>query len=77
MNLADLKTSISSMSDEDLLSLLKDVRADRRIKVRSDTKSKASSKKKELGIDLAALLANPELSSKLLEALMEAKKDGT
>jgi len=77
MNLADLKTSISSMSDEDLLSLLKDVRADRRVKVRSDAKGKKTGGKKEQGIDLAALLANPELSSKLLEALMEAKKDGT
>lgn len=78
MDLNDLKTSISNLSDEDLMKVIRDIRTSRRTpKANSSTniqKVKKATTKKENPVSLDALLASasPEQIASIIAAL-EAK----
>ncbi|OQB10001.1 MAG: hypothetical protein BWY21_00565 [Parcubacteria group bacterium ADurb.Bin216] len=77
MDLSDLKSSISSMSDEDLMTLFKDIRANRRMKKKPST-AKVNGNirvKKEQTIGMEALLkALPQDQLETLIKQMEGMK---
>jgi hypothetical protein len=64
----DLKSSISSMSDEKLMDLIMEIRANRRIR-----KIKPQKEKKSNVVDLGKLLKNlsPDVARALLEKIKE------
>lgn len=81
MNLDDLKTSITSMSEDELMALTRSIRMTRRgqaktpaaIKARAKTK-KASSKPDSKELAMAALASlSPEQRSALLASIQERK----
>lgn len=50
MNIEDLRTSISTMSDNELIMALKDIRANRRTNKRPQVEAKVKSSKAELDL---------------------------
>jgi hypothetical protein len=66
----DLKGSISSMSEDKLMELMMEIRANRRVR-----KSKPQKGKKSNVLDLEKLLGNlsPEVAKSLLEKIKEKK----
>lgn len=74
MNLDDLKKSISNMSDDELMSLIRDIRSNRRISkqsINSKTKQTATKQKQEIG--LSSLLSN--MSAEQIDALINSLED--
>jgi hypothetical protein len=64
MDLADLKTSISNLSDEQLMTTLMGIRANRRV----STPSKPTS------IESLLASASPDMIAQMIEALEKGKK---
>ncbi len=71
MDLSDLKQSVSSLSDDQLITLLKDIRTNRRISKAEAKPRKATAKKPSQDISLDALLASasPEMLEELIAQL--------
>lgn len=68
MNIDDLKPSISSMSTEELMSLLRDVRGNRRVSKRKEEAAKKSvTKTKQSILDMIANSGDKEALIKMLE----------
>lgn len=76
MNLSDLKSSITEMSDEELLSLIKDVRSSRRISRKADGTAKSNIKQPSPAASLDAIVASasPDIVAMLIKRMEEAKK---
>lgn len=64
MNIEDLRASVSQMSDADLMSLLIEVRASRRVN------KKPVAEKKEKKVDLSAMIKG--MSAKDMQQLLDA-----
>jgi hypothetical protein len=74
MEIADLKKSISEMSDEELFSLFRDIRASRRQSPGKKSVKKAdqaAKREKKLDIDIDSLLAGmtPSMRTALLKKI--------
>jgi hypothetical protein len=71
MDLSDLRQSISTLTDEQLFVLLKDIRTNRRIPKAGAKHRKATNKKPSQDISLDALLASasPEQLEQLIAQL--------
>lgn len=69
MNIDNLRESISSLSDEDLMLVLKDIRSSRRVSKKEP--KKVNVKSKESSIDISTLLGSmsPEQIKELLNKL--------
>lgn len=71
MELGDLKQSISSMTDVELLTLLKDIRASRRLtpgkkSVKTGVEKERTAKKTELDLEKILAGMSPEMLSKFM-----------
>ena len=71
MNLTDLKQSVSIMSDDELMNLIRDIRTTRRIPKETKTARKTAPKKASKPMDLDTLLAgaSPEMIDALLSQM--------
>lgn len=56
MNIDDIKASISQMSDEELMLVLRDIRTSRRVSKKQTQKSGSTKVKKEGNINLVSLV---------------------
>jgi hypothetical protein len=76
VDLTDLRKSVSTLSDEDLLGLLKGIRSNRRIaKPRAESKKPAIQKPSAIGIDALLASASPDMIASLI-ATLEQKQGG-
>jgi hypothetical protein len=74
LQLADLKQSISQLSNDDLMKRLMDIRANRRlVKPKAESKTKSSKPTKEVSLDAILASASPDMIEALIKQL-EAKR---
>jgi hypothetical protein len=74
LQLQDLKTSISQLSNEDLMKRLMDIRANRRlVKPKTEAKTKSSKPAKEVSLDAILASASPDMIEEMIKQL-EAKR---
>jgi hypothetical protein len=76
VDLTDLRKSVSTLSDEDLLGLLKGIRSNRRIsKPKTESKKTTTQKPSTIGIDALLASASPDMIASLI-ATLEQKQGG-
>jgi hypothetical protein len=73
MDLADLKTSVSNLSDEELMKTLMGIRANRRVSKAQPTQKKSSSPSKPASIESLLASASPDMIAQMIEALEKGK----
>jgi hypothetical protein len=74
MDLTDLKNSISQLSDEQLMTTLMGIRANRRISKAQPTQRKSSTPSKPASIESLLASASPDMIAQMIEALEKGKK---
>jgi hypothetical protein len=75
VDLTDLRKSVSTLTDEDLLGLLKGIRSNRRISKPKTESKKTTQKPSTIGIDALLASASPDMIASLI-ATLEQKQGG-
>lgn len=69
MNLSDLKTSVSQLSDEELMKTLMGIRSNRRVSKAQPTQKKPSVNSKPTSMESILASASPDMIAQMIEAL--------